>query len=515
MISNSCKKEDTPSVTTTDVSSLGQTSASCGGTITSEGGSTVLSRGVCWGTNATPKITDSKTTDGAGAGSFTSAITGLSAGTKYFVRAYATNGKGTGYGMAMSFTTLPATAPSVSTANVTAITIISANCGGTIGDDGAASITSRGVCWSTAINPTTADNKTSDGTGTGTFTSTLTGLTGNTFYYVRAYAINSVGTSYGNLVGFLTSPILPTISTTAITSISFTTASSGGNISNNGGATVTASGVCWSTTSNPTITNNKTIDNFPGGIFTSNITGLIAGTLYYVRAYATNSVGTAYGQLIQFTSLVNYTGQTGTVNDIDGNTYPTIGIGNQIWMSINLKTTKYTNGDLIGTTTPATLSYINEIAPKYQWAYNGNESNVAIYGRLYTWYAVTDSRKVCPTGWHMPTSTEWGTLINYVGGNSVAGGKLKETGLTHWLSPNTGATNNYGFIALPGGFHSFVGQFNFIGSEGMWWSSTGDPTDPTGSKDAYVFEIDYNYGNASGHLTGDNYAFSVRCLKDN
>src|ERR1035437_5856039 len=92
IFSNSCKKEDMPSVTTVDVTSLGQTSASCGGTITSEGGSTVLSRGVCWGTNATPKITDSKTTDGAGAGSFTSAITGLSAGTKYFVRAYATNG---------------------------------------------------------------------------------------------------------------------------------------------------------------------------------------------------------------------------------------------------------------------------------------------------------------------------------------------------------------------------------------------------------------------------------------
>jgi uncharacterized protein (TIGR02145 family) len=291
-----------PLVTTIDVSFLGQTSANCGGTITSEGGSSVLSRGVCWGTNATPKITDWKTTDGAGAGSFTSVISGLSAGTKYFARAYATNRKGTGYGMIMSFTTLPATTPSLATSNITNITQTTAICGGNISSDGAASITNRGVCWSTAINPTTADNKTSDGTGTGTFTSNLTGLTGNSGYYVRAYAINSAGTSYGDLVRFVTGSVVPTLSTTAVSSITQTTATSGGNIISDGGGTITASGICWNTTTGPTTTNSKTTNGTTSGIFSGAMTGLQMNTKYFVKAFATNSAGTAYGNEVSFTT---------------------------------------------------------------------------------------------------------------------------------------------------------------------------------------------------------------------
>src|SRR5688500_14669040 len=117
-----------------------------------------------------------------------------------------------------------------------------------------------------------------------------------------------------------------------------------------------------------------------------------------------------------------------TVTDIEGNVYHTVTIGTQVWMAENLKTTKYRNGDLIGTTIPATLDISSESAPKYQWAYNGEESIVATYGRLYTWYAVTDSRNVCPTGWHVPSDAEWTTLTTYLGGESVAGDKLKENG---------------------------------------------------------------------------------------
>src|SRR4029078_12512714 len=134
-----------------------------------------------------------------------------------------------------------------------------------------------------------------------------------------------------------------------------------------------------------------------------------------------------------------------TVTDIDGNVYHTVTIGTQVWMVENLKTTKYRNGDLIGTTIPATLDISSESTPKYQWAYKGEESNVATYGRLYTWYAVADSRNVCPTGWHVPSDAEWTTLTTYLGGESVAGGKLKENGTVHWESPNTGATNESGF----------------------------------------------------------------------
>ena len=110
--------------------------------------------------------------------------------------------------------------------------------------------------------------------------------------------------------------------------------------------------------------------------------------------------------------------------------------------------------------------------PKYQWAYDGNESNVATYGRLYTWYAVTDSRNVCPTGWHVPTDAEWTTLTTFLGGENVAGGKLKETGTTHWTTPNTGATNETGFTALPSGYRYIDGTFLTIFSMGIWWSST-------------------------------------------
>jgi len=154
------------------------------------------------------------------------------------------------------------------------------------------------------------------------------------------------------------------------------------------------------------------------------------------------------------------------ITDVDGNVYTSVTIGTQVWMVENLKTTKYSNGDLIGTTTPATLDISGESTPKYQWAYDGNESNVATYGRLYTWYAVTDIRGVCPIGWHVPTDAEWTTLSIFLGGDNVAGGKLKETGTTHWTTPNIEATNETDFTALPGGSRSNSGAFGYIGGYG-------------------------------------------------
>jgi len=158
-----------------------------------------------------------------------------------------------------------------------------------------------------------------------------------------------------------------------------------------------------------------------------------------------------------FTLILFSVGLTGlnaqdkaSVTDIDGNVYQTVSIGTQVWMKENLKVTRYRNGDIITPTNPATLDISGESAPKYQWAYNGDEGNVAVYGRLYTWYAATDLRNVCPSGWHLPTDTEWTTLTTFLGGFKVAGGKLKETGSAHWQSPSTGATNQSGFTALPG-----------------------------------------------------------------
>jgi len=193
--------------------------------------------------------------------------------------------------------------PTVTTTTATAILATTATSGGNVTSDGGASVTVRGVCWATTANPVATGNHTSDGTGTGTFTSSITGLTAGTLYHYRAYATNSVGTGYGSDLTFTTPAAgAPTLTTTAASSITNTTAVSGGNISSQGGSSVTARGVCWATTSGPTISGSHTSDGTGIGTFTSNITGLTLGTLYYVRAYATNTSGTAYGNEITFTT---------------------------------------------------------------------------------------------------------------------------------------------------------------------------------------------------------------------
>ncbi len=198
------------------------------------------------------------------------------------------------------------------------------------------------------------------------------------------------------------------------------------------------------------------------------------------------------------------------ITDADGNVYTSITIGTQIWLKENLKTTKFCNGDLIRTTTPSTLDISGEATSNYQWAYEGNESNVATYGRLYTWYAVTDSRNVCPTGWHVPTDAEWTTLATYLGGEDVAGGKLKEAGTSRWIAPNEGATNSSGFTALPGGYRLLDGTFITIGSFGLWWSSSEYSTTY-----AWFRSMGYSYSNVFSSYVIRQIGYSVRCLRNN
>ena len=193
-----------PQVETYEVTDVMNNTATCGGMVTSDGGTVVMARGVCWSTSPSPTLSDSHTTDGTGMGVFTSQMTGLASGTLYYVRAYATNSIGTTYGNEVEFTTL--TIPSVTTKTVSNITDISAVCGGHLIFDGGASITQRGVCWSTSPNPTLSDSHTVDVSNSGDFSSVLTNLQPNTIYYVRAYATNSVGTGYGDGVSFTTRP---------------------------------------------------------------------------------------------------------------------------------------------------------------------------------------------------------------------------------------------------------------------------------------------------------------------
>ena len=202
------------------------------------------------------------------------------------------------------FTLQNYTLPTLTTIVASQITDTSAVSGGIITDDGGIEITARGVCWDTIPNPTISNNHTTDGLDTGSFTSHLTGLAAGTTYYVRAYATNAVGTAYGNRITFTTNTI-PTIKTTTASNITDSSAVSGGNITSDGGTTIIARGVCWDTIPNPTISNNHTTDGLDTGSFTSHLTGLTARTTYYVRAYATNAVGTAYGNEETFLTTAN------------------------------------------------------------------------------------------------------------------------------------------------------------------------------------------------------------------
>jgi len=205
-----CEKNPTeskgkaPELITSEVTEIRGTSAICGGTITSDGGSTVTSRGVCWSTEQAPSILDDTTNDGTGSGSFISNLKELTPTTTYYVRAYATNSSGTGYGSTMTFTTSQIYAPTLNTVQVTNIMVTTAICGGTINSDGGSLIKTKGVCWSTGQTPTVSDDTTNNGAGDGSFISRIKDLTGGTMYYVRAYASNDAGTAYGNTVTFTT-----------------------------------------------------------------------------------------------------------------------------------------------------------------------------------------------------------------------------------------------------------------------------------------------------------------------
>lgn len=303
-----------PTITTTELSEITSTSASSGGNILTDGGADVTARGVCWSTSELPTVADSSTTDGAGTGEFVSTITGLNPGTTYHVRAYATNSEGTAYGEEFTFTTLDL--PIVTTSPVTEITDSTAISGGEVTADGGTEILARGVCWSTSETPTIADSISTDGVGVGVFVSNLTGLEPGTNYYVRAYATNSVGTAYGEIVAFTSLSTLPTITTAYITQITDSSALSGGIITSDGGAGIMAKGLCWSVNENPTVSDSITIEGEGPNPFTTTLTDLNPGTTYYVRAYATNTVGTAYGEQLSFTTIDIPTVVTGIVTEI-------------------------------------------------------------------------------------------------------------------------------------------------------------------------------------------------------
>lgn len=427
------------------------------------------------------------------------------------------------------------TAPVITTTIISNITLNGASSGGNITSDGGADITSRGVVWSTSQNPTIAlTTKTVDGVGLGSFTSSISGLTPNTTYYVRAYATNSVGTSYGNEVSFTTASIqLPVLTTTAISNVGQTTSTSGGTISSDGGGAITARGVVWSTSQNPTVAlSTKTTDGSGTGAFTSNITGLTANTQYYVRAYATNSAGTSYGNEISFTTLTpNYAAMypTGTVfcnNVVTAVVDVTNPITGKTWMDRNLGASR------VATSSTDTQAY----GDLYQWGRRADghqcrnsatittrsTTNQPAHGNFIIisnrnnqedldwrttsnnnlWQGVNGINNPCPQGYRIPTRSELNTEIS------------------SWISQNSQGAFESNLKLTSGGLRDAeTGQveLNVLypslinGPHGNYWTSDDFTTHIYNSMRA---TLDFRNDGVWMYHSYKAYGLSVRCIKN-
>ena len=481
-----------PELTTKAISSITATSANSGGNITHDGGATITARGVCWSTSANPTIADNITTNGTGSESFTSFLSNLKSGTTYYVRAYATNSQGTSYGNSITFKTLNST-PELTTTSITDITENTAKSGGIISHDGGAAVTARGVVWSTNPNPTIAlITKTTVGSGLGSFTSTLTGLKSGTSYYVRAYATNSIGTAYGENQQFTTTLGLPEITTAAISSITFTSANSGGIITHDGGSPITSRGVCWSTSPNPTIEDSRTTNGIGLGSFGSSITGLNSGNTYYVRAYATNKLGVSYGNQLNFTRATTVTSTTGKVwmdRNIGAYHVASSSDDEQAYGDLyqwgrgtdgHEKRTSQTISTISSSNTPGHGNFITTSSNPYDWR-NPQNNNL--------WQGVYGTNNPCPEGFRIPTAAEW------------------DAERTSWSSKNSaGAFASPLKLPVAGYRDNSNGSLGGVGSHGVYWSSNVNGT---------FAQYLYFY---SGNAAMNNYyradGNSVRCLKD-
>jgi len=603
---NSCKEKDEVPVLsdTVDATNITGTTATSGGIVVDEGTSSVISRGVCWSIDTKPTISDAYTTDGSGIGSFASNITGLNGATTYYVRAYATNKEGTGYGTVVTLTTLGEspnatilTATEITTSTATLNCIINPNYLATTVTFEYGTTTDYGIKSNYAQNPVSGNSNTNINT-------ILSGLLPGTIYHCRIKAENSLGITYGGDIVFTTLGNKPSITNTSVTDLSTNGATLKCDVNANylpttitfEYGTTTDYGNASDYAQNPLSEGTGTDTNI-----NTNISGLLPGTLYHYRIKAVNSLGTTYSQDFTFTTLggkpsiistsilflasneVNINGiinanylptlvtieygatadygsvaegspnpVTGSSNsnfsasisgltientyhyrikavnelgiaygedntftlisqltDIDGNTYHQIVIGTQTWMAENLKVTQLNDGtDIQLATTPATWSTIS--TPGYCWYNNDETTFKATYGALYNWHAV-NTAKLCPSGWHVPSDAEWTILTDFLGGLDVAGGKLKKDGTNFWINPNTGATNESLFSAMPGGYRTYraEGSFCHAYDDGTWWSST-----PASGTTAWSRAMLYNSAAVLTPVNEKNYGVSVRCIKD-
>ena len=496
-------KAEKPVVETGAVENITLTFATCGGNVVSDCGADVTERGVCWSTSPNPTINDNITTNGNGTGTFTSNLINLTANTTYYVRAYANNSAGTGYGNEISFTTLKdIVKPTVKTNEVSSVVQDAAICGGVVIDDGGAEVTARGVCWSTSQNPTINGSHTDDGTGEGDFTSTITGLTAGTTYYVRAYATNVMGTAYGEQRSFTTEEeeaelTPPTVITSEVIDITETTAVSGGNVTDDGGATVTARGICWSISQNPTLDDNDgmTTDGNGTGTFTSDLVNLTANTTYYVRAYATNEKGTSYGDEMSFTTEEEDEEGCEPDGEIAGYYYVDLGLPSGVkWATCNVGASSPEDyGDYFawGETSPK-AEYTWENSVTYGEQMSDISGNAQYDAATANWGG----------SWRMPTKEQMEELVEHCEWewtqvNGVNGAKV--------IGPNGSC------IFLPAAGCRYGSSLYYYGDNGFCWSST--PSDYYNDKNAYslLFDTGLEY---AGWTENRSYGFTVRPITE-
>ena len=512
-----------------------------GGTIISDGGSKITESGICWSTHSIPTIQDYKamcTTpfyDRVTLRPFTNMcdkdflcnLTTWKFRNIYYVRAYAINSLGIAYGNEVSFTTwctpinwspvpkiLALTSPlNEATRQSTYLTLKWST----------VSLT-YDVYFGTTPNPTTkiATNLSSD-------TLRLSNLDVATTYYWKVKVWDTIGLCPVDSTAiwrFTTVESInpPSVSTSYDSIFTSIGAIVGGKVTSDGGAIVTERGVYWGSAPNPEITGTKIQIGSGVGEFSTALTGLSPNTKYYQKAYAVNKSGTGYGSQKSF-----YTGaaiESSTISDIEGNIYNVKLIGSQVWMTENLKTTKYADGSSIPLVASQTdWGFLGPGSKAYCWS-NNDIANKDIYGALYTWAAATNGvaatstpgkvQGVCPTGWHLPSMPEWELLVEYLGGKNVVANKMKESGDLHWkIPPNSSgflpniSTNESGFTALPGGYRDGRGAFSTSGIVGYWWSSYHETYRQV---NASIFTI-WNFG-IMYYSQEKIFGCSVRCLRD-
>ena len=460
-----------PEVTTTNVSNISYTTADSGLSIINNGSPVAIS-GIIWGVNPQQLSVDS---NNIVAGEGILSLTNLQAGTAYYVRGFAENNNGVAYGEILTFTT-QAAIPTLETFMPSQITASTVSSGGSsiqsdFINDGGSALTAKGLIWGTnsnliieTVGNYIAYNCSGANCNNLGFSQTVQGLQANTIYYIRAFAVNEIGTGYGEVLSFTTLEAVVTAPTVEVGYHSNLTyngvAIYQNSVTNDGGSDILETGVILSQWVDGLVLNSDCCENFitqnganTGG-FNASFSELQPGVTYYYSAYATNAIGTGYSEWnenLQFVTPLN----TGSVTDIDQNTYATIVLGTQEWMAENLKVTRFNDGTNLTQSASSSFWYQNY---QQQYLFTEVDGNPTTY--FYSYPVVSGNYNICPQGWRIPTNEDWNILINGLENPNSPVGNLRSNENNWQLNSNYGS---------PNGFN--LSLYGAISADGVWYNN--------------------------------------------